>query len=141
MQASQRLENEILTLCRGRPVCAVERSSSLFGRYGNRKVEIESLSPVFAKTSLKRSLVSAMPAKHPWGCADEPFSYTRNGFIKGFAEHLTCHRRRDVFVHTCGKCTRHPFRRHLIQVLIKGPTSTKSHTRRLRRGGSFTPPG
>ena len=136
-----RLAVTVLMLGCARPVCAVECSSSLFGRYGNRKVKIESLPPVSAKTSLKRSLMSAMPAKHPWGCADELFSYTRNGFIKGFAEHLTCHRRRGVLVHTCGKCTRHPFRRHLIQVLIKAPTSTKSHTRRLRRGGSFTPPG
>jgi hypothetical protein len=45
VQAAQRLEYEILMLDCARPVCAVECSSSLFGRYGNRKVKIESLSP------------------------------------------------------------------------------------------------
>ena len=47
---------------------------AVVGRYGNRKVEIESLSPVFAKSSFKRSLVSAMPAKHP--CEQRPDGWT-----------------------------------------------------------------
>ena len=138
VQAAQRLENEILMLDCARPLCAVECSSSLFGRYGNRKVKIESLSPVFAKTSLKRSLMPAMPAKHTWGGADELCSYTGNGFVKSFAEYLACQRHGGVLVHACGKCARHPFCGQLIQVLIKAPTSTKSHARRLRRCCSFT---
>jgi hypothetical protein len=88
VHARQGLEDEILMLCCGRPVCAVECGSGFLGRYGNSKVEIKGLSPMPPKTSFKRSLVLSMPANHPWSCAGQPLNGTRNGLIKGFIKSL-----------------------------------------------------
>jgi hypothetical protein len=102
MKAGQRLENRILMLCCGRPIRAIKRSSCFFGSYANSVIKIKGLSPFFAKSSLKRSLPPSMPAKHPRGCPDELFSYTRNVLIKslvqGFAERLTRQRHRGVLI-------------------------------------------
>ena len=102
MKAGQRLENEVLMLYCGRPICAVKGSSGFLGGYGNRIVEIEGLAPLSAKASLKRSLLPSMPAKHPWGCADEFLGYTGNvlikRFVKSLAEGLTRQRHRGVLI-------------------------------------------
>jgi hypothetical protein len=139
MQAGQRLEDKILAICCGRPVRGVECSSSLLGRDDNGKEEIKSPSPMFAKTSLKCSLLPSMPTKHPWGRADEPFCYARNrlikSFVKSFAERLCGQCISGILIQAGGKSARHPFRRYLIGPLIKARTSPKSHIQRLRRGG------